>query len=125
MKHIYISLSIVLITVSAYSPKIEFPYNALIKLEGVMGIEIVSVLANHSTRLASSALDLKHKDIYGNVITLPDPQKQPHKYVIEVISQWSTGKYYNPPTWGELLNVLQDIDLSKLAQSIEDFMKGE
>ena len=90
-----------------------------------MGIEIVSVLAKHSTRLASSALELKHEDKYGNVITLPDPQAQPHEYVIEVISQWSAGNCYNPPTWGELLDVLQDIDLSQLAQLIEDFMKGE
>ena len=90
-----------------------------------MGIEIVSVLAKHSTKLASSAVKLKPKNDYRCEITLPDPQEQPHEYVIEVISQWSAGKYYNPPTWGELLNVLQDIDLSQLAQSIEDFMKGD
>ena len=83
-----------------------------------MSIEIVSVLAKHSMKLASSR---KLKQYYGTI--LPDPQKQPHEYVIEVISQWSAGNYYNP-TWGELLDVLQDIDLSQLAQSIEDFMKG-
>ena len=89
-----------------------------------MGIEIVSVLANHSIRLASSALKQKLKNIFQFPMILPDPQEQPHEYVIEVISQWSAGNYYNPPTWGELLDVLQDIDLSQLAQSIEDFMKG-
>ena len=88
-----------------------------------MGIEIVSVLAKHSTKLASSAVKLK-PDEYGRAIALPDPQKQPHKYVIEVIYHWSAGKCYNPPSWRELLDVLQDIDLSQLAQSIEDFMKG-
>ena len=88
-----------------------------------MGIEIVSILANHSTKLASSALELEPNE-YGHEITLPDPQEQPHEYVIEVISQWSAGNCCNPPTWGELLDVLQDIDLSQLAQSIEDFMKG-
>ena len=89
-----------------------------------MGIKIESVLANHSTKLASSGVRPQQRR-NRRVITLPDPQAQPHEYVIEVISEWSAGNCYNSPTWGELLDVLQDIDLSQLAQSIEDFMKGE
>ena len=49
-----------------------------------MGIEIVSVLAKHSTKLVSSSgVTLKpHKNIK---ILLPDPHQLPAQYVKEVV----------------------------------------
>ena len=89
-----------------------------------MGIEIVSVLAKHSTKLASSS-GVTLKPLKNNIILLPDPHQQPAQYVKEVISQWSSRKCRRPPTWEQQLAVIQDIDLLQLSQPIEDFMKGE
>ena len=76
-------------TVSPYSPEIEFPRNALTRLEVVMGIQIVSVLAKlHSPLTSSSGVELQpRKDLHGHQIALPDPDKEPAQYVVEVVLQ--------------------------------------
>ena len=112
-------------TVSPYSPEIEFPRNALTRLEAVMGIQIVSVLAKlHSPLASSSGLKQPLVD-HGREITLPNPDEEPAQYVVEVVLQWSAGRSRRPPTWRQLLTVLQDIGLIPLSQQIEEFLKGK
>ena len=91
-----------------------------------MGVHIVSVLADiHYQLITSSGVQLQHQLVkYGDEIPLPDPQTAPGQYVEEVISQWSAGHSPRPPTWRELLQVLQDIGQLELRQQIEAFMKG-
>ena len=115
-------------TVSPYSPEIEFPRNALTRLDAVMGIQIVSVLAKlHSPLTSSSGVELQpFLGCYGDVIVvLPDPDEEPAQYVVEVVLQWSAGHSRRPPTWRQLLTVLQDIGLVPLSQQIEEFLKGK
>ena len=34
---------------------------------------------------------------------LPDPDKEPAEYVVEVVFQWSAARYgHRPPTWRQL-----------------------
>ena len=91
-----------------------------------MGVHIVSVLANiHYQIITTSGVQLQPQvDKSGYIIPLPDPQRAPGPYVEEVISQWSAGSGLHPPTWRELLQVLQDIGQLELRQQIEAFMKG-
>ena len=112
---------------SSYSPEIEFPHNVLTRLEAVMGIQIVSVLAElHSTLTSSSGVELQPcVDDYGDEIELPDPNMEPAQYVEEVILQWSAGRSRRSPNWRQLLTVLQDMDLIQLSQQIEEFIKGK
>ena len=113
-------------TVSPYSPELEFPRNALTRLEAAMGIQIVSVLAKlHSPFTSSSGVELQPHNKYGWVIALPDPDEEPAQYVVEVVLQWSAGRSRRPPTWRQLLTVLQDIGLVPLSQQIEEFLKGK
>ena len=112
--------------VSSYSPEIEFPHNVVTRLEAVMGILIVSVLAEiHSTLTSSSGVELQPRMDDGDEIALPDPNAEPAKYVKEVILQWSAGRSRRSPTWRQLLTVLQDMDLIQLSLQIEEFMKGK
>ena len=113
--------------VSPYSPELEFPRNALTRLEAVMGIQIVSVLAKlHSPLTSSSGVKLQRlKNRYGGNIALPDPDEEPARYVVEVVLQWSAGHSPRPPTWRQLLTVLQDIGLVPLSQQIEEFLNGK
>ena len=92
-----------------------------------MGVQIVSVLAErHSTLTSSSGVELQPRvDDDGDEIALPDPNTEPSKYVEEVILQWSAGRSRRPPTWRQLLIVLQDMDLIQLSQQIEEFIKGK
>ena len=92
-----------------------------------MGIQIVSVLAKlHSPLTSSSGMELQpHMDRYKRKIALPDPDKQPARYVVEVVLQWSAGRSHRPPTWRQLLTVLQDIGLIPLSQQIEEFLNGK
>ena len=114
------------LSVSSYSPEIEFPHNVLTRLEAVMGIQIVSVLAEHHSSLTSSSgVELLPRvDDDGDEIALPDPNTEPAKYVEEVIFQWSAGRSRHFPTWRQLLTVLQDMDLVQMSQQIEEFIKG-
>ena len=91
-----------------------------------MGVHIVSVLADiHYQLTHTSGVQLQpHLDEDGDEIELPDPQRAPGQYVEEVISQWSAGRNPRPPTWRELLQVLQDIGQLELRQQIEAFMNG-
>ena len=92
-----------------------------------MGIQIVSVLAeHHSTLTSSSGVELQPRvDHRGLEIALPDPNTEPAKYVEEVILQWSAGRSRRSPTWRQLLTVLQDVDLIQLSQQLEEFIKGK
>ena len=111
---------------SSYSPEIEFPRNVLTRLEAVMGIQIVSVLAeHHSTLTSSSGVKLQPRVHRGRKVALPDANREPAKYVEEVIFQWSAGRSRRFPTWRELLTVLQDISLVDLSQQIQEFIKGK
>ena len=113
-------------TVPPYSPEIEFSHDALTRLEAVMGVEIVSVLAElYSPLTSSSGVKLQSRDVVGNKIALPNPKKSPAQYVVEVMLQWSAGRSSRPPTWRQLLIVLRDIGLIQLSQQIEEFMKGK
>ena len=91
-----------------------------------MGVHIVSVLANIHYQLTTiSGVQLQPQlDEDEDEIELPDPRRAPGQYVEEVISQWSAGRSPHPPTWRELLQVLQDIGQLELRQQIEAFMKG-
>ena len=92
-----------------------------------MGIQIVSVLAeHHSTLISSSGVELQPRvDDDGDEIALPDPNTEPAKYVQEVILQWSAGRSHYSHTLRQLLTVLQDMDLIQLSQEIEQFIKGK
>ena len=92
-----------------------------------MGIQIVSVLAeHHSTLTSSSGVELQlGVDDDGNEIALPDPNTEAAKYVEEVVLQWSVGCSRRLPTWRQLLTVLQDIGLVDLSQQIQEFIKGK
>ena len=89
-----------------------------------MGVHIVSVLANiHYQLTTTSGVQLQPQvDVFGREIELPDPLTG--QYVEELIFQWSAGRSPRPPTWRELLQVLQDIGQLELRQQIEAFMKG-
>ena len=115
------------LSVSSYSPEIEFPHNVLTRLEAVMGIQIVSVLAErHSSLTSSSGVELLPRvDDDGDEIALLDPNTEPAKYVEELIFQWSAGRSRRFPTWRQLLTVLQDMDLVQMSQQIEEFIKGK
>ena len=112
---------------SSYSPEIKFPHNVLTRLEAVMGIQIVSLLTEHHSKLTSSSgVELEpHVNDYRYEKALPDPNTEPAKYVEEVIFQWSVGHSCRCPTWRQLLTVLQDIGLVDLSQQIQEFMKGK
>ena len=92
-----------------------------------MGIQIVSVLAMlHSPFTSPSEVELQpHVNHYGIKIALPDPDEELAQYVVEVVLQWSAGHSRRPPTWRQLLTVLQDIGLIPLSQQIEEFLKGK
>ena len=98
--------------------------NVLSRLEAVMGIQIVSALANNHSRLISG-VQLQEQDKYRWKIVLPDPQRDPGQYVTEVFSQWSAYHCHRHPTWRDLLEVLRDIGLVELSQQIDTFMKGK
>ena len=92
-----------------------------------MGIQIVSVLAKlHCPLTSSSGVVLQpQEDHFGLKIALPDPDEEPAQYVVEVVLQWSAGRSCRPPTWKQLLTVLQNIGLVPLSQQIEEFLKGK
>ena len=92
-----------------------------------MGIQIVSVLAeHHSTLISSSGVELQPRvDHRGHEMAFPDPNMKPAKYVEDVMLQWSAGRSHHSPTWRQLLTVLQDMDLIQLSQQIEEFIKGK
>ena len=92
-----------------------------------MNIEIVSVLAKlHSPLTTSSGMKLQPRYDDSRIkVALPNPHEHPAQYVVELIFQWSSGRGHRPPTWRQLLIVLQDIGLVQLSQHIDEFMKGK
>ena len=107
--------------VATFDPDSRFISNVLSRLEAVMGVQIISILADIRYQLTTSA-GVQLQQIKNG--SLPDPQSHPCQYVEEVISQWSAGHSPRPPTWRELLQILQDIGQLELRQQIEAFMKG-
>ena len=111
--------------VATFDPDSRFIYNVLSRLEAVMGVKIVSVLAEVCYQLTTaSEVQLQPRVNPYGVTTWPDPKTNPCRYVEEVISQWSEGRSARPPTWRELLHVLKDIGELGLGQQIEYFMTG-
>ena len=111
---------------TSYSPEIKFPHNVITRLEAVMGIQIMSVLAElHSTLASSSGVNLEPVIYHGQLWWLPDSNKKPARYVEDVILRWYLGGSHRPPTWRQLLTVLQDIGLVQLSQQIEEFINGK
>ena len=108
--------------VATFDPDSRFVSNVLSRLEAVMGVHIISILADiHYQLITSAGVQLQPQIKNGS---LPDPQSHPCQYVEEVISQWSAGHSPRPPTWRELLQVLQDVGLLELRQQIEVYVKG-
>ena len=92
-----------------------------------MEVHIVSVLADIHYQLTTTCgvqLQPQVNNRGHRIRTLPEPRRTSGQYVEEVISQWSAGHSPRPPTWRELLQVLQDIGQLDLRQQIEAFMKG-
>ena len=106
--------------VATFDPDSKFISNVVSRLEAVMGVHIVSILANIHYQLTTSIQLQPQDDKHGRIIPIPEPGQ----YVEEVIFQWSAGRSPRPPTWRELLQVLQDIGQLELRQQIEAFMKG-
>ena len=103
--------------VSLFSPDRRFLSEDLTKLEAVMGIRIVSVLASHASQLAS---------LFG-VKPLPQPLSQSaEEYVENLISWWCAGftSASVSPTWKHLLEAISGVGLPELRTEIEAFMKG-
>ncbi len=101
--------------------------NDLSRLEAVMGIQIVSVLADSYSQLATSSGVEVHLNVPKGAQSTAFPNtsnKQP-QYVKDLISMWSSGHSHRPSTWGHLLNVLKDIGFMELSQQIDAFMKGQ
>ena len=111
--------------VATFDPDSRFIYNVLSRLEAVMGVPIVSALARVRYQLTTASAVQLQPRVYKNVIISPDPQKNPIQYVEEVILQWFKGYSHRPPTWRELLQVLQDIGELDLRRQIEYFMTGQ
>ena len=94
--------------------------NVLSRLEAVMGIQIVSALANiHNRLIITSEVQAEFHE-HGYKIEFPNPRRDPGQYVAKVFSLWSAGK-----TWRHLLEVLRDSGLPELSQRIDAFMKGK
>ena len=106
--------------VSPYFPERNFPFNVFDRLEAVMDISISSILAKYSTKLASES-GMRHESSSGFNIHLQESSKN----LNEVISQWFEGHSHRHPTWKNLLAALHEIDLKKLSNQIEDFMRGK
>ena len=79
-----------------------------------MGIQIMSVLANHVSQLAS----------LSGMTPLPEPQSRSTECVEKLISQWCAGLSSVSPTWKHLLEVISGVGLTDLCKQIEAFMKG-
>ena len=101
--------------VSLFSPDRRFWSEHLTRLEEVMGVPIVSVLASHVSQLASLC----------GVTPLPQPQSQSEEYVEKLISRWCDGLSSVSPTWKHLLEVISGVGLPELRAEIEAFMKGQ
>ena len=98
-----------------FSPDRRFLSGDLTRLEAVMGVQIVSVLASHVSQLAS----------LSGVTPLPEPQSQSEKYVEKLISWWCAGLSSISPSWKHLLEVISGVGLPELRAEIEAFMKGQ
>ena len=101
--------------VSLFSPDRRFLSEDLTRLEAVIGVQIVSVLASHVSQLAS----------LSGVMPLPQPQSQSEEYVGKLISRWCVGLSSVSPTWKHLLEVISGVGLPELRAEIEAFMKGQ
>ena len=115
MGHVFLVSGFSLSAVSLFSPDRRFLSEDLTRLEAVMGVQIVSVLASHVSQLAS----------LSGVTPLPEPQSQSEEYVEKLISRWCEGLSSVSPTWKHLLEVISGVVLPELRAEIEAFMKGQ
>ena len=113
--HVFLVSCFSLSAVSLFSPDRRFLSEDLTRLEAVMGVQIVSVLASHVSQLAS----------LSGVTSLPQPLRQSEEYVAKLISQWCAGLSSVFPTWKHLLEVISGVGLPELRAEIEAFMKGQ
>ncbi len=95
-----------------YSPDNQFPPDVLLRLDAVMGIRIVSVLAKSFSQL-TQFIGVELPDL--------DTQSDPVYYVNLIIATWHR---LHHPTWQQLLDVLKDIGQTELSQQIDAFMRG-
>ncbi len=97
--------------VSSYDPEMSLEHSDLFRLEELTGIQIESVLDyNLSQLMASIGMDKSFLAALG---------------VRHIFRKWCNGAGNRPPTWRQLLNVLEDIGLKELSQHIAEVMKGE
>ena len=115
MCHVFLVSGFSLSAVSLFSPDRRFLSEDLARLDEVMGVQIVSVLANHVSQLAS----------LSGVTPLPEPQSQSEEYVDKLIHLWCAGLSSVSPTWKHLLEVISGVGLPELRAEIEAFMKGQ
>ncbi len=110
-----------------YDPDSKFGQNILTKLEEVMGIQLVLLLAAIPSQLtASSGVKLvARRNSKGFEVSLPNKRLDPVNYVKEVMELWSEGHSHRLPTWRELLNVMNEIGLKDFSEQIETFLTGE
>ncbi len=87
-----------------------------------MGIQIVSVLADSYSQLAtSSGVSLQLRIPEGEENTT----KYHHEQIKNLINMWSNGHSRRPATWKQLLAVLRELGFIELSQQIDVFMKGK
>ncbi len=89
-----------------------------------MGIQIVSVLADSYSQLATSSGVEVQLNVAQSTALLNASNNQ-LTHVEDLISMWSSGFSHRPSTWGHLLTVLKDIGFMELSQQIDAFMKGQ
>ena len=76
---------------SLFSPDRRFLFEDLTRLEEVMGVQIVSILASHVSQLAS----------LSGVTPLPEPQSQSEEYVKKLICRpWFCFSYMEASAGG-------------------------
>ncbi len=101
--------------VSSYDPEMNFEPNDLARLEELSGIQIESVvLRNNVSQLMDS---IGMDESFHFLLSMFGGHG--------IFRDWCNGAGNRPPTWRQLLNVLEDIGLKELSQHIEEVMKGE
>ncbi len=101
--------------VSSFDPEMKLEPYDLTRLEKLTGIQIESVLNDNVSQLMASIGMVKSLQLYTIGF----------RGACDIFRDWCYGAGNRPPTWRQLLNVLEDIGLKELSQHIEEFMKGE
>ena len=90
-----------------------------------MGIPILPTLANCHSQLAHSSGVKAHVDKLVPNKVMPDPSRDPISYIKVLFTHWYLQHSHRPPSWRQLLDVFQEIDLMELSLKIERFINGE